>query len=335
MVHIYTFNAFASSECSDRVRRDERRESMRAAPNRFSVSRSYDRSVIIDREHDDMKGFSVMNYNDETEFRSQTPVVVLTRGKGREKEHEPTGSSICSEHGITFRNVKEFIDGGILELVKEQSFLIYSQETGAGGGHRQVGVCAALAVEDCLKGSIKRHEKVTKDPTVAQRRPTNSSNPRNVDPVMMMYRQNDVVQAIIDKITVRDIPIILHARSRHGSRLGISEDEDGSPVLLPDDHKIWSIRDQEDIEALKVAFLDVESLYIADGHHRTAAACRTEQLNRGKAGLRPASHTRYVLRNAFRNLNYIFPFIARLKVYIFYISHRTAFFLDSSIHTHI
>ena len=334
MVHIYTFNAFASSECSDRVRRDERRESMRAAPNRFSVSRSYDRSVIIDREHDDMKGFSVMNYNDETEFRSQTPVVVLTRGKGREKEHEPTGSSICSEHGITFRNVKEFIDGGILELVKEQSFLIYSQETGAGGGHRQVGVCAALAVEDCLKGSIKRHEKVTKDPTVAQRRPTNSSNPRNVDPVMMMYRQNDIVQAIIDKITVRDIPIILHARSRHGSRLGISEDEDGSPVLLPDDHKIWSIRDQEDIEALKVAFLDVESLYIADGHHRTAAACRTELLNKSKAGLRSPSHTKYAIKNIFHVLYSSIPLLSHLTIRIFYSSHSLVFFWDSSIHTH-
>lgn len=291
MVHIYPFNLFASSECGDRHNRSESQESMDATPNRFSVRRSYDRSVVIDRDTEDIKGSSIMNQDKVAEIQRQTPVVVLSRAKGREKEQEQSGNSICSEHGITFRNMKEFVDGGILELVKEQSFLIYSQETGAGGGHRQVSICAALAVEDCLKGSIKRHEKVTKDFTT-QRPLTNSSHPRNVDPVMMMYRHSGAVQAIIDKITARDVPIILQARSRHGSRLGISEDEDGSHVLLPDDHKIWSIRDREDIEALKDAFLGVDSLYIADGHHRTAAACRMTLRNKGKAGLRPPSHTK-------------------------------------------
>ena len=67
------------------------------------------------------------------------------------------------DHNITFRNVKEFVDGGILETVggaDQPSLLIYAQRQGR---HRQVGICAALAVEDCLKGVIKRHEKVTKD----------------------------------------------------------------------------------------------------------------------------------------------------------------------------
>ena len=295
MVHIYPFNAFASSEGGGNQGREMDQKSMRAAaPNRFSVTRSYDRSVVIDRDNDDMKGSCMQTLAREAEVSRQTPVVVLSRCRSREKEHDLTGNSVCSKHGITFRNVKEFIDGGILELMKEQSFLIYSQETGAGGGHRQVGICAALAVEDCLKGSIKRHEKVTKEISVAQRRLTNPQ-PRNVDPVMMMYRQSDVIQAIIDKITTRDVPVTMQARSRHGSRLGLAEDDEVVTTAMPDDHKIWSVTDEHDIEALRTAFLKVDSLYIADGHHRTAAACRMALLNRGREGQRTASHTKYVI----------------------------------------
>ena len=294
MVRIYPFNAFASSEGGARAR-EEDLKSINTAPNRFSVSRSYDRSVVIDRESDDIgdgKGPGMQRLCAEAEIQRQTPVVILSRGRGREKEHESTGNSLCSRHGITFRNVKEFIDGGILELVREQSFLIYSQETGSGGGHRQVGICAALAVEDCLKGSIKRHEKVTKEATVSQKRLSNASHPRNVDPVMMMYRYSEAVQAIIEKIITRDIPVSMQARSRRGSRLGLPEDDDAVPVASADDHKIWSITDQADIEALRVAFSKVDSLYIADGHHRTAAACRTALLSKGKEGLRTPSHTK-------------------------------------------
>jgi uncharacterized protein (DUF1015 family) len=80
---------------------------------------------------------------------AQTPVVVLSKEK-----------CLCDEHNITLRNIREFIDGGLLEPIQEESFLIYSETV---CGHNQIGICAALAIEDCLNGSIKRHEKVTKE----------------------------------------------------------------------------------------------------------------------------------------------------------------------------
>jgi uncharacterized protein (DUF1015 family) len=268
MVLIYPFNVFASAEGGSQQRQVDNLKSNNLAPNRFSLFQTYDRSV----NDDDSMGLGLGQtghpkiHSQEANPQTQTPVVVLSRRRGREKEQEPTSAAVCSEHDITFRNVKEFIDGGILELVREQSFLIYSQDTEIGGGrrHRQIGICASLAVEDCLKGSIKRHEKVTKE-TPAHKRPHSLSHkPWNVDPVMMMYRQSDncPIQQIISRIINRDIPVSMQAKSRRGSHLS-EEEEEGGGVSNYDEHKIWSITNDDDIEAIKTAFLGVESLYIA------------------------------------------------------------------------
>jgi uncharacterized protein (DUF1015 family) len=292
MVRIYPFDSFSSVDGGGQVLEDNLSFGLRTTPNRFSVNSSYDRSVVVDRDND---GFGKelefrKKIQDDADLIRQTPIVVLSKVKCKDKDRDLLNNSICQQHGITFRNVRDFVNGGILELVKEQGFLIYSQETR--GGHRQVGICAALAVEDCLKGTIKRHEKVTKDASVSQKRLSNAHHPRNVDPVMMMYRQSDIIQSIVDRITSRQSPVTMQASSRHNSRLGV--DDDDSTVLMADtdDHRIWSISDKDEIEAIRSAFMEVDSLYIADGHHRTAAACRMALQNKDKQGLRAPSHSK-------------------------------------------
>lgn len=295
MVRVYPFNSFASANNGIRTQLNDSCSSFSSAQNRSSLNGSYDGSVIIDSDIDEhgKRTFSSTKKETDVELERQTPVVVISKVRSKEKEQDRPSMSICSEQGITFRNVGEFIGAGILEVVQKQSFLIYSQETRAGGGHNQVGICAALAVEDCLKGCIKRHEKVTKEAACPQRRSSSTPHPRNVDPVMLMYRQSDVIQSITDRIMARDSPVMLQTRSRHGSRLGISGDDHAIPSSSDtDDHKIWSVTDEEDIEAIRTAFMQIESLYIADGHHRTAAACRMALQNKGKLGLRAPTHTK-------------------------------------------
>jgi hypothetical protein len=80
---------------------------------------------------------------------SKTPVVILSPGR-----------AICKEFDIGLRNVKEFLDGGVLQQLVERSFLIYAQTHGE---HTQVAICAALSVEDCVNGIIKKHENVIKE----------------------------------------------------------------------------------------------------------------------------------------------------------------------------
>ena len=283
MVHIYPFNALISSSSGCQQSNTD----SCAAPNSSSLRKPYDKSVAIDQDYNDIsiKFDAQIQHEVGIDSQTQTPVVVISRLSN--KATEGSFSSPCNVHGINYQNVDEFVDGGILELVREQSFLIYSQETG--GNHRQVGICAALAVEDCLKGAIKRHENVV----TSAKKLHHTPYPCNVDPVMIMYKQSEMIQSIIDRITTHHCPVIMQSRPRPDIRLGVLDDESTAPHLDNcDKHMIWSVTDQADVESIKTAFLQVESLYIADGHHRTAAACSIALKNKNSVGQRKPSHTK-------------------------------------------
>ena len=74
---------------------------------------------------------------------SDTPVVVLS------------SESFCTEHKVGLRNVQDFITSGLLREAPSKAFFIYSQTSGS---HTQIGVCAALSVDDYEKGIVKKHE---------------------------------------------------------------------------------------------------------------------------------------------------------------------------------
>jgi uncharacterized protein (DUF1015 family) len=84
---------------------------------------------------------------------SKVPVVVLSPGK-----------PVCKEYDVSLRNVKEYMDGGVLQELEERSFLVYGQQQGE---HVQVAVLAALNVEDCINGVVKKHENIIKEADVA------------------------------------------------------------------------------------------------------------------------------------------------------------------------
>jgi hypothetical protein len=159
------------------------------------------------------------------------------------------GESICDQYNITSRNVKEFLDGGLLEPLLEEStesFIIYGQSTPE--GKLQIGILAALDVEDCRNNIIKRHELCTLDgnstgnngtsatssalsspcatPKISGApslmNPSGSSPGGNavstrmkqyqslyVDPIMIMYRQNQVIDDIVTKVISTIEPIEL------------------------------------------------------------------------------------------------------------------------------
>ena len=60
--------------------------------------------------------------------------------------------------------MKEFLDGGLLESVEEETFMIYAQSTA--NGNMQIGILAALDVEDCRNKIVKRHEHCIPEPEI-------------------------------------------------------------------------------------------------------------------------------------------------------------------------
>lgn len=79
---------------------------------------------------------------------STTPLVII-----------PSGDPICNQYNITLRNVQEYLDGGLLKTLHEESFMIYRQMKC--DGSCQIGIFAAIEVEDCAKRIVRPHENVT------------------------------------------------------------------------------------------------------------------------------------------------------------------------------
>jgi hypothetical protein len=103
--------------------------------------------------------------------------------------------------------------------------------------------------------------------------------PTNVDPVMMMYKDNVIVNEIISKVVSENSPV-------------------ATVVNENGESKVWVVSEEEDIVALAIAFEQVEHLYIADGHHRTSAACQFyEQQMRNKRKL--SGHSKYLMAMLF------------------------------------
>jgi len=152
-----------------------------------------------------------------------------------------------------FQNVKERFDefstNGIFKQDAKESYYIYRQITET---NTYLGLITGIAVDDYLNGTIKTHEQ-----TLTQREETFKLYldvcQFNAEPVLLTYKDNDQVDAIINKY--------LDARS---------EVEFCSTHRIKQD--LWLVDDERDILTLTNAFKGINDIYIADGHHRSASS---------------------------------------------------------------
>lgn len=198
-----------------------------------------------------------------------TPLVIL-----------PSGNAICNHYNITLRNVQEFLDGGLLQPLCEKSLMIYCQTKT--DGTCQVGIFAAIDAADCMDRTVRPHENVTAD---VDKTTANAKHPY-MNPIMLFHRDSAPLNEIIERIMLHDRPhqkkvsditdeihTIWIVNDVNVSQLRIMRVFTTCPVLI-----IWhifhAINFVQDIVAIQNAFVDIKHLYIADGHHRTAALCR-------------------------------------------------------------
>ena len=79
---------------------------------------------------------------------------------------------------------------------------------------------------------------------------------------MIMYRQTCIIDELISRVTSTESPVEITPTGFHANACR---------------HLLWTVRDKQDALSIQEAFSTVDSLYIADGHHRTAAACKSLQ----------------------------------------------------------
>lgn len=154
----------------------------------------------------------------------------------------------------------EFIDKGY--FVQDKKPLLYLYELKM-NGRKQLGIVTCTSVDDYLNDNIKKHE-LTREVKEQDRINHVDYLDANTGPIFLTYKSKENINAIISDFVKDNQPVYDF----------VSEDSIG--------HKIWVIEDDDLIESLIEYFQEIDSLYIADGHHRAASAVKVA-LKRRKA----------------------------------------------------
>jgi uncharacterized protein (DUF1015 family) len=158
-------------------------------------------------------------------------------------------------------NFNAFKDYGWLVQDKEEKLYIYAQSMNPtdANAHWQYGIVACAWSEDYVNQVIKKHELTRKDKEEDRMKHVRITN-ANVEPVFFAYPAVAEIDAIVSNIT-KEAPIYDFIAK---------EDNFG--------HRFWVIDDKATIDRLVELFAtEVPSMYIADGHHRSAAAALVGQ----------------------------------------------------------
>ena len=149
------------------------------------------------------------------------------------------------------RNFKKFQDKGWLVQDEKPAYYIYAQTM---NGKTQYGLVVGAFVDDYLNGTIKKHELTRKDKEEDRMKHVRV-NDANIEPVFFAYPDNKVLDELINKYVKNSSPEY--------------------DFIAPIDgfgHQFWVIADANDIDVITKEFAKMPALYIADGHHRSAAA---------------------------------------------------------------
>ena len=147
-------------------------------------------------------------------------------------------------------NFKKFKKNGWLVQDAEDHYYIYAQTM---NGKTQYGIVVGAYVEDYMNGIIKKHELTRRDKEEDRMKHVRVNN-ANMEPVFFAYPANEKLNALLNKYAAT---------------------EPEYDFIAPIDgfrHQFWVISDKDDMKLITDEFAAMPALYIADGHHRSAAA---------------------------------------------------------------
>ncbi|MCD8042510.1 MAG: DUF1015 domain-containing protein [Tannerellaceae bacterium] len=147
-------------------------------------------------------------------------------------------------------NFQKFQDKGWLVQDDKEQYYVYAQTM---NGRTQYGLVVCAYVDDYMKGNIKKHELTRRDKEEDRMKHVRVNN-ANIEPVFFAYPDNPELDAIVKKYAQNE------------------PEYDFVAELDGFGHTFWIIDDAADIARITELFAEIPSLYIADGHHRSAAA---------------------------------------------------------------
>lgn len=159
-------------------------------------------------------------------------------------EHAPQVYARAAENFAKFQK-----EGWLMQDSKEQ-YYIYAQTM---DGHTQYGLVVCAYVNDYMNGVIKKHELTRKDKEEDRMKHVRV-NDANIEPVFFAYPDNSLLDDIVARYTAAE-PEYDFTAQLDGFR-----------------HRLWVVDNDADIATITEQFAAMPALYIADGHHRSAAA---------------------------------------------------------------
>ena len=147
-------------------------------------------------------------------------------------------------------NFEMFQKNGWLVQDSKENYYVYAQTM---NGKTQYGLVVCAYVDDYMTGKIKKHELTRKDKEEDRMKHVRVNN-ANVEPVFFAYPHNNELDAIVKEVT------------KGKPEYDFVAELDGFG------HTFWLIEDEAKIKRITEIFATIPSLYIADGHHRSAAA---------------------------------------------------------------
>ncbi|MEQ8198381.1 MAG: DUF1015 family protein [Clostridiaceae bacterium] len=147
--------------------------------------------------------------------------------------------------------LKEMKEEGIFVEDDKETYYIYELTM---NGRSQSGLVGCASIDDYLNDVIKKHEKTREDKELDRINHVDICNAQT-GPIFLAYRSQQVINKIVEK--VKKEAALYDFVSPDGVR-----------------HAVWKLENQEDIKAIADAFAKIDSVYIADGHHRTASAVK-------------------------------------------------------------
>lgn len=216
-------------------------------------------------------------------------------------EHDP------AVYDKAVKNFHKFQEKGWLVQDDKENYYLYAQTM---NGRTQYGFVIGAWVPDYMEGRIKKHELTRRDKEEDRMKHVRCNN-ANIEPVFFAFPDNEVLESIIHKVAAEKPEYDFVAPDGFG-------------------HTLWVISDDDTISTITEEFAKIPNLYIADGHHRSAAAALVgaekaaanplhtgnEEYNYFMAVAFPASHLQIIDYNrVVRDLNGLTPaeFIDKLS----------------------
>ncbi len=216
--------------------------------------------------------YDVLNSQEARELAKDNPLSFLHVVKSEIDFSPETDTHSEEVYQKGAENLHNFLRDGILIQDDSPSFYIYQITM---GNHTQRGLMVGASVDEVENGLIKKHEFTRRDKEDDRAHHVDVLN-ANAGPVMLSYHANAEIDKHLETICQSSEPVYDFTA------------EDGIR------HVMWVVSDPNDVERIQKNFLSVEAMYIADGHHRSAAALRVrnsrKEKNPNHTGNEPYNH---------------------------------------------